>query len=128
MILADSSVVIDYSKGRDAKLIALMPTLPVGVCGVTRAEVLYGTLNWAHRQSLLTVLAAFQPVPIPEPLWDTVGDNLAALRVRGIVVPFQDVVIATLGISRGVEVWTRDKQFTLIQHVPSALRLFQEPP
>jgi predicted nucleic acid-binding protein len=77
---------------------------------------------------LLKILSGFQPAPIPDTLWDSVGDNLATLRAAGISVPFPDVVIATLGISLGVEVWSRDKQFTLMQGGLPALRLFAEPP
>jgi predicted nucleic acid-binding protein len=128
MILVDSSVAIDYAKGRDAKLNALLPKLPVAICGITRAEVLHGALNPADRGNLLTILARFQQVSIPDALWDVVGDHLAALRAAGIRVPFPDVVIASLGISLGVEVWTRDKQFALIQGALPALALFQEPP
>jgi predicted nucleic acid-binding protein len=65
---------------------------------------------------------------IPESLWDDVGDNLAALRAAGITVPFADAVIATVAIANGVELWTRDHQFTLMQTVLTSLRLFQEPP
>ena len=42
MILADTSVVIDHVKGRDAKLIALIPTLTVVVCGISRADLWTG--------------------------------------------------------------------------------------
>jgi predicted nucleic acid-binding protein len=61
-------------------------------------------------------------------VWDTVGDSLAVLRAGGVTVPFPDAVIATLGISLGVEVWTRDKQFVLMQNALPGLRLFLEPP
>ncbi len=37
MILVDASVVIDYVRGKDAKLRKLLPQQPVAVCGVTRA-------------------------------------------------------------------------------------------
>ena len=40
MILADTSVVIDYMQGKDPRLQPLLLALPVAVCGVTRAEVL----------------------------------------------------------------------------------------
>ena len=80
MILVDASVLIDYLRGKDPKLLVLVPALPLAVCGVTRAEVLCGSRNPADRQKLLATLAAFQYLPIPDPLWDTVGDNLAALR------------------------------------------------
>jgi predicted nucleic acid-binding protein len=71
---------------------------------------------------------AFRRRRFPSLSWDAVGDNLAALRAAGIAVPFADVVIATLGICLGVEVWTRDKQFGLMQSALPGLRLFQEPP
>src|SRR5438445_4073541 len=84
MILVDTSVVIDWSQGKDAKLRALLPSLPVAVCGVTQAELLHGSRDPAHRQRLLDDLATIQLVPIPDALWITVGDNLAALRSNGI--------------------------------------------
>ena len=39
MILADTSVVIDFLRTADAKLRHLIVTNPAAVCGVTRAEV-----------------------------------------------------------------------------------------
>lgn len=80
MILVDTSVVIDWSKGKDKKLRVLMPSLPVAVCGVTQAELLHGSRDPKHRQRLLADLAIFQFVPIPDALWITVGDHLAGLR------------------------------------------------
>ena len=105
----------------------LLLALPVAVCGVTRAEVLCGSRDPAHRQNLLTILAAFQVVSIPEKLWDILGDNLAALRVKGITVPFPDAVIASLGIENDLEVWARDPHFPTMQKVLPRLRLFKEP-
>jgi predicted nucleic acid-binding protein len=128
MILVDTSVVIDYAKGHDAKLQALLPTLPVVLCGITRAEVLHGARDPAHRQKLLTLLGTFGQVPIPDPLWDIVGDHLAALRAGGVTVAFQDVVIATVALVNDFELWTRDQHFTLVQGILPALKLFQEPP
>jgi predicted nucleic acid-binding protein len=128
MILVDTSVVIDWSRGKDANLRKLMPSLPVAVCGVTQAELLHGSRDPAHRQKLLNDLATFQLVPMPDALWITVGDNLAALRSAGITVPFQDVVIATIAIENDVELWARDAQFQMIQTVLPRLKLFQEPP
>jgi len=128
MILVDTSVAIDYTRGRDHKLQALLLALPVAVCGVTHAEVLCGARDSAHRQKLLTALAAFQFLPIADSLWNIIGDNMAALRRKGITVPFPDAVIATLGIENDIEVWARDPHFpTIQQHLPR-LKLFQEPP
>jgi predicted nucleic acid-binding protein len=128
MILVDTSVVIDYARGHDAKLRALLPTLPVAVCGITPAELLHGARDPAHRGALLTLLAAFAHLAIPDSLWDTVGDQLAALRAGGVTVPFQDVVLATVAITHGTELWTRDVQFSHISRVLPSLKLFKEPP
>jgi hypothetical protein len=128
MILVDTSVVIDYARGKDAKLVSLLPTLPVAVCGIVRAELLYGSRDPGDRPALLTLLNTFQQVPIPDSMWDIVGDHLAALRAAGITVPFQDVVIATLAIANDIELWTRDAQYAMIQTVLPALHLFQKPP
>ena len=128
MILVDTSVVIDYVKGKDAKLVARLPTLPVAICGIVRAELLCGTRNPKHRGDLLTVLATFGQLTIPDSIWDMVGDNLAALRTGGVTIPFPDTVLATLAIANGMELWTRDKHFPHVQRVLPALKLFQEPP
>jgi len=128
MILVDTTVVIDYTRGKDAKLQALLLALPVAVCGVVRAEVLHGSRSSAHRQKLLTALAAFQLLSMPDPLWDITGDNLAAFRSHGITVPLADAVIATLGIENDIEIWSRDPHFPAMQKVLPRLRLFQEPP
>jgi predicted nucleic acid-binding protein len=128
VILVDTSVVIDYTRGQDAKLVALLPTLSVAACGVVRAELLSGARDSSHRVTIASLLAAFQHVPIPEWIWDRVGDNLASLRTRGLTVPLPDVVIGTLGIENDIEVWARDAHFPSMQKVLQRLRLFQEPP
>lgn len=128
MILVDTTVVIDYTRGTDAKLVALLPTLSVAVCGVVRAELLCGARAPRHCATLKALLATFHQVPIPESLWDTVGANLAALRAKGITVPFSDTAIATVAIENDIELWTRDVHFTMIQNVLPALKLFVEPP
>jgi len=128
MILVETSVVIDWCRGKDAKLQRLMPSLPVANCGVTQPEMLHGSRDPGHRQRLLADIASFQFLPMPEPIWSAVGDNLAALRASGITVPFPDTVIATLGIENDIEVWARDPHFPAIQRVLTRLKLLQEPP
>lgn len=128
MILTDTSVLIDYTRGTDAKLLAFLPTVPVVVCGVVRAEVIAGARNAAHRANLIAILAPFPVLPIPDPLWDTVGDDMNALRAGGVTVSFQDTVIATVAIANDIELWTRDGHFALVRRVLTQLKLFAEPP
>jgi len=128
MILADTSVVIDFLRTADAKLRHLIVTNSAAVCGVTRAEVLHGARDPLHRQRLVIALNMFHSLSIPDTLWDRAGDNLAALRTAGVTVPFADVIITTLAIKNDVELWAHDTQFVLVQQVLPRLKLFQEPP
>ncbi|MFL5241338.1 MAG: PIN domain-containing protein [Gemmataceae bacterium] len=128
MILVDTSVIIDYVRGKDPKLAGLLPQVSGAVCGIVRAELLCGARDPSHRSNLLTLLSTFSQLPLLESLWDKVGDNLATLRLQGITVPFPDTVIVTLGIENDLEVWARDRQFPLMQKALQSLKLFQEPP
>ncbi len=128
MILIDTSVLVDYARGRDAKLAALVPLLPLALCGVVRAELLAGARDPRHRANLLALLNAFPSLPTTDSIWDTVGDNLNALRAGGVTIPFADTVIATVAIVNDIELWTRDAHFTLVQGVLPDFKLFTEPP
>jgi predicted nucleic acid-binding protein len=66
VILIDTSVVIDYARGKDAKLAALIPQLSVAVCGIVRAEFLCGARDPTHRAQMLTLLATFAQLSIPD--------------------------------------------------------------
>lgn len=128
MILLDSCIVIDYSRGKEAKLASLFPTLPLAVCGVVRAEVLAGARTAADRNKLIALLDSLTQIPIPDTLWDQVGDNLQLLRANGITIPFADAILVTVAISNRYEFWTRDAHFALVQPILPALKLFVEPP
>jgi predicted nucleic acid-binding protein len=128
MILTDSSVVIDFLRTGDARMRQIVVAQQAAICGITRAEVLHGTRDAAHRAKLVAALGMFGQVSIPDSLWDEVGDNLAALRAAGVTVPFADVVISTVAIVNDIELWAHDNQFAMIQQVLPRLRLFQEPP
>ena len=128
MILLDSSVIFDHLRGKDPKLAGLFTTLPVAVCGIVRAETLHGAKDAADRTRLIVFLGQFLHVPIPDTIWDTVGDNLCMLRTHGVTVTFPDAVLATVALVNDIELWTRDAHFALVQKWLSALKLFQEPP
>ncbi|MEX0718874.1 MAG: PIN domain-containing protein [Planctomycetaceae bacterium] len=128
MILVDASVIIDFLRKPDPRIRQIFVAQGAAICGVTLAEVLHGARNAADYGKILGALAALPHVPIGEALWEHVGRNLFQLRTRGVTVPFQDVVIATVAIDNDIELWTRDQQFGMIRQVLPALRLFAEPP
>jgi predicted nucleic acid-binding protein len=128
MILADTSVIIAFLRTADPKLLAILKQQGAVVCGITRAEVLYGVRNPGDVARFTAALNPLPLAPIPDSLWDTVGLNLAALRSAGLPMSLADVTIASLAIQLGVELWARDQHFPLIQTVLPSLRLFAEPP
>jgi predicted nucleic acid-binding protein len=127
-MLIDSNVLIAYLRTKDAKLMSLFRSHAGATCGVVRAEILQGVRTPGERADVHTLFAPMPRIPMPDILWDDIGDNLALLRRRGYTVPFNDGVIATLALALDLEVWTRDTHLPLIQTVFPALRLFVEPP
>ncbi len=128
MILLDTSVLIDALRTGDPRFQQLFTAHGAAVCGVTKAETLYGARDAADYARLEAALALFPNVDFPESLWEQVGHNLFVLRTNGLTVPFPDVVIATLAIATDLELWTRDHHYPHIQRLIPTLKLFQEPP
>ena len=128
MILTDASVVIGYQRKKDTKLVRLVPTLPVFICGPTVSEVLGGVRTAAEYADAQAALTRFAHLATPEPVWLLLADHLATLRRAGLAVPYPDVLLATAGIHHDIEVWARDHHFPMMQAAIPALRLFAEPP
>jgi predicted nucleic acid-binding protein len=128
MILVDTNVLIAVARTGDPKIVGLLSAHGGAVCGVTRAELLHGVRTAAERAAVLTMLGTLSAVPIPEPTWDAVGDNLNALRAGGVTIPFPDAVIATVAIVNDLELWTHDAHFSHVARVLPSLKLFTEPP
>jgi predicted nucleic acid-binding protein len=128
MILLDSSVVIDLFRAQDDRILDVVLEHDAAICGITRAEALYGARDASHRVKLMAALDLFQSLALPETIWDQVGDNLARLRTSGVTVPFADAIIATVAMTNTLVLWARDRHFLLIQQVMPALMLFPERP
>jgi predicted nucleic acid-binding protein len=128
MILADTSVVIDWLRSPSTRLLGIISTFAPAICGVTVAEVFAGARTAGELAHYPAALSVFGKVPIPLDIWERVGQNLFACRRHGITVPLADAIIATVTIDNNLELWTYDSHFTLMQAALPALRLFVEPP
>jgi predicted nucleic acid-binding protein len=126
MTLLDASIIIDGLRAKDMQLMGQMNAASGAVCGVTRAEVLSGARGANDRAKLLTILDGFQQVGIPESMWDSVGDLQAKLRAGGVTVPFADAALAAIAPSLDTEIWARDTDFTNMQRIVPALKLYRE--
>ena len=76
----------------------------------------------------IAALDALTQLPIPDALWDSVGEHLAALRSAGFRFPLADVVISAMAIHYYIELWSRDQHYQTIQAVLPQLRLWEGAP
>src|SRR3954451_20310519 len=111
MILADTSVLIAYLRTADPKVLATLKQQSAAICGVTRAEVLYGVRNPADLSRFTAALNSLPTAPIPDDLWDIIGLNLAKLRSAGLPMSSADVAISSLAMHLDIELWARDQHF-----------------
>jgi len=125
MILLDASIAVDYWRAPDETTRRVMETETVYVAGVTCAELMHGAKSPADLDRIESILAGFSPLPTDEAVWPQVGRNLYALRRAGLTVPFQDVLLATLAVRHGLEVWATDAHFRMMRKVLRELKLFE---
>ena len=124
MILIDTSVIINFWRKLTDALKAIFENHDICVSGVSKAELLYGARDSNDFQKIINALSAFQEVLISEGTWSKLGKNLFALKQRGVTVPFQDALIATIAINEGLEIWAYDKHYPMIKNVLTDLKLF----
>ena len=125
MILADTNIIIDFWRSPHELTARIFETEDVAICGVVKAELLHGARSSEDCLRILHALADFPCVDMEKSDWDSLGSHLYRLRVHGVSVPFQDVIIATLALSHGASVWTNDKHFALMKTVLSELQLYE---
>ena len=126
MILADTSILIEWSR---------MPSVPVGrilasgraaVCGITVAEMFGGVRSEPERADVELTLRRFGHVPIEDAVWELTGRISGAMARRGTKIKFQDAAIAATAIHRSLPLWTRDAHFTWVKSAFPELMLFDE--
>jgi predicted nucleic acid-binding protein len=79
--------------------------------GVVLTELLQGIKTDKERQHLTALFSSLPFIEIVREDWQNAGEDLQALRRRGITVPVTDAVIATVAHRRGLPVLTTDPHF-----------------
>jgi tRNA(fMet)-specific endonuclease VapC len=126
VILADSSVLIEWQRKPSIRMYQLVSRYEAGICGVTVAEVLTGARTAEEREKAIQLFSSFVSVPITEPVWELAGYISAQLRLRGTPLVLADVVIAATAIAHSLQLWTRDSHFERVRVVAPELVLFDE--
>jgi predicted nucleic acid-binding protein len=79
--------------------------------GVVLTELLQGIKTDKERQHLSALFSSLPFIETVREDWQYAGEDLQALRRRGITVPLTDAVIAAVAHRRGLAVLTTDPHF-----------------
>jgi len=117
VILVDSSVWIDYFRGKDTpqtdRLDALLGSEPLAIGDLILAEILQGFSSEREAERALTLLGALEPVDIGgQAIAVLAARHYRMLRGRGITVRKTiDTLIATRCIHDGMALLYSDRDF-----------------
>jgi predicted nucleic acid-binding protein len=124
-VLADTSIWVDYLRGREpvaTQLEQLVRRGEAAVCGPVLAELIAGARTDEDAERLVD-LAGLQWVEIGRQTWRRAGDVARALRRLGHTLPLLDAVIAVACIQARVPLWTRDQHFATLREALPELDL-----
>ena len=120
-ILADTCAWIDFFNARRTQLaVALEQFLLQGevfTCGIVKYELVQGVKSSAEEKTLLHALQAVTHLEMDESLWIKAGRLSAALRKKGVTIPFSDIMIAVLALENDLIVLTVDGHFEQVAGV-----------
>jgi predicted nucleic acid-binding protein len=125
-LLPDTSIWIDYLRGRDESTVVELDRHlereSVFTCGPVIAELLAGT-EPDRRDDLWLAIGSLPWADIDQPAWRSIGHVANELRRIGVSVPLTDVEIAVAAAHADARLWTNDRDFDRIQEVLPALEL-----
>ena len=125
MILVDTNIIIDFWNKPTTEIQKIFEDNDIATCGVIKTELLRGSNSDKQYVQMKNALDDFSYLPFSENDWLSLAKQFIAFKQNGLVVPFQDAIIAYLAIKNKCELWTNDKHFKLIQIVLSDLKLFE---
>ena len=123
MILADTNIIIDFWNKPAVAAEKIFSENDIAICGVIKTELLPGSQSADDFAQIQMSLADFYYLNFAKNDWVALAKQFITLKKHGLVVPFQDAMIAFLAIKYDCEVWTNDKHFKLMQKVLPELKL-----
>ena len=124
MIIADTNVIIDFWRQPTDQVAEVFAREQIATCGVIQTELLRGSQSETDFERIQLALADFIYLDFAQDDWPSLARLLIQLKQHGVMVPFQDAMIACLALKYRCSIWTHDKHFLLIQQVVPDLRLF----
>lgn len=124
MILVDTNIIIDFWDKPTDEVKNVLEENDIAICGVIKTELLRGSNSENQFSQMEEALNDFTYLSFSEKDWIYLAKQFLTLKKNGLVVPFQDAMIAYLAIKNKCEIWTNDKHFKLMQVVFPELKLF----
>jgi hypothetical protein len=117
MILADTSIWIEFLAGKGGAVAPEERLLQIVTCGPVVQEVLQGLragpVSDAFRDGFLAIPRVSDPVPLE--LYVAAADIYRQGRRKGLTIrSATDCLIAAIAIRNGIPVWHRDRDFEAI--------------
>lgn len=123
-VLIDSSVWIDYFRGRNIEVAREVDQLldedRVALCGMVELEILQG-LRDKERQKVKDLFAVLHFVEAERDDFIVAGECLSSLRQKGITIPASDCLIAMQCHRRDILLFSLDSDF---DHIAELLRYY----
>lgn len=128
MVIVDTSAWIEFFR-RDGALEtklamkSLLDEYEATLCGPVEMEFLGGATP-GERPRLQAWFDIVPYLPNDQKLWRKAAANYAVLRAKGLTVPWNDILIATISLESGHRVFSIDRHFEAIAKI-LPLRLYR---
>ena len=116
MVIVDTSAWIEFFRRDGAVEVklamrGLLDKYEATLCGPVEMEFLGGALP-AEKNRLQSWFNVIPYVRNDQRIWRQAADTFSQLRARGLTVPWNDALIATITLRQGCRVYAIDRHFT----------------
>lgn len=123
MILFDTNIIINMVNNPQDSSWEIYFKEKACICGITITELYRGLKTEQEKNKIEEMLSGFEIIKIEQEDWKQAGLFIASLRENGLSVPFQDAIIAYMGIKTNSRILTYDKHFKLINACDERVKL-----
>lgn len=117
-VLIDTCAWIEFLRAKDnvlGNLVALaIKNDEARLCGVVIAELLQGCKSQKQLNQLEKLFSTIELLATKEEDWKICGQQMQALRKKGITVPLTDALIATIAKRCSLPILTIDRHFNYL--------------
>jgi predicted nucleic acid-binding protein len=117
-ILIDTCIWIDYFRkttNNTAQTVEqILLNERVFICGPILYEIIRGIKTSKEKDAFIEAIKAVNHIEMTRELWFKAGELSLELKNSGKIIPFSDMIIATIALQNNLSVFTYDTHFQLI--------------